>query len=274
MDEWIKVVIMGIVQGITEFLPVSSTGHLLVTSAILNFEGSLGGTFEIFIQVGSVLAVIGFYRQSLWQQVRTVHQDARVQRLWMAIVVAAIPAAVVGILARDLIKETIFPQDTAPTVVGTVLILGGFVFLVVERRRHKDQAELTDDVYDVSLKQALGVGFAQMFALIPGTSRSGASIVGGMLAGMSRQAATAFSFYLAIPVLGGATVIDLLLSLDEIDGDGLFSLLLGTIVTATVSWFAIGWLLRYISRNNFIPFGYYRIAAGSVLLLLVILQVL
>lgn len=274
MEEWLKIVVMGIVQGITEFLPVSSTGHLLVSSAILGFEGSLGGTFEIFIQVGSVLAVIGFYRQDLWHQVRTVRQDSRVRRLWLAIVVAAVPAAVVGLLARDLIKETIFPQDTAPSVVGTVLILGGFVFLIVERRRRKDDAELTHDVYNISLKQALGVGIAQMFALIPGTSRSGASIVGGMLSGMSRQAATAFSFYLAIPVLGGATVIDLLLSLDQIDRDAVLSLLLGTVVTAVVSVFAIGWLLRYISRNDFIPFGYYRIAAGSVLLLLVILQIL
>jgi undecaprenyl-diphosphatase len=274
MEEWVKIVIMGIVQGVTEFLPVSSTGHLLVTSAVLNFEGSLGGTFEIFIQVGSVLAVIGFYRRDLWLQVRTVHRDARVQHLWLAIVVAAVPAAVVGLLVRDLIKETIFPQETAPSVVGTVLILGGFVFLVVERRRRRDDAELTQDVYNISFKQALGVGIAQMFALIPGTSRSGASIVGGMLSGMSRQAATAFSFYLAIPVLGGATVIDLLLSLDQIDRDAVFSLLLGTVVTAVVSVFAIGWLLRYISRNDFIPFGYYRIAAGSVLLLLVILQIL
>lgn len=275
MDEWIKVVIMGIVQGITEFLPVSSTGHLLVTSAILNFEGSLGGTFEIFIQFGSVLAVIGFYRRELWQQVRTVRHDAGVQRLWTAIVIAAIPAGIVGFLARDFIKETIFPQDTAPTVVGTMLILGGLVFLLIERRRHKDDAELTQDLYKISYKQALGVGIAQTFALIPGTSRSGASIVGGMLTGMSRRTATAFSFYLAIPVLGGATVLDLLLSLDEIEGTGeLFSLLLGTVVTAIVSVLAIGWLLRYIARNNFIAFGYYRILVGSVLLLLVALQVL
>jgi undecaprenyl-diphosphatase len=268
--EWIKVVILGIVEGITEFLPVSSTGHLLVVSAFLEFEGSLGGTFEIFIQVGAVVAVIGFYHRDLLAQMRTVRTDPNVQRLWLGVVIASIPAAVLGLLLRGRIKEVIFPPDTAPVVVAIALILGGIVFLIVERRRQRsvpEEAE-TDEVTTITLKQAVIVGIVQTLALIPGTSRSGASIVGGMLAGMNRKVATTFSFYLAIPVLGGATIVDLLLSLDEVGAGDLFYLLLGAVISGIVAWISIGWLLRYVSSNTFIPFGYYRILAGSVILLL------
>jgi undecaprenyl-diphosphatase len=271
--EWIKVVILGIVEGITEFLPVSSTGHLLVVSAFLEFEGSLGGTFEIFIQVGAVVAVIGFYHRDLLLQMRTVRTDPNVQRLWLGVVIASIPAAVLGLLLRGRIKEIIFPQDTAPMVVAIALILGGIVFLIVERRRQRsvpEEAE-TDAVTTITLKQAVIVGIVQTLALIPGTSRSGASIVGGMLAGMNRKVATTFSFYLAIPVLGGATIVDLLLSLDEVGAGDLFYLLLGAVISGIVAWISIGWLLRYVSSNTFIPFGYYRILAGSVILLLFVL---
>lgn len=284
MIELIKVVILGIVQGITEFLPISSTGHLIVTAAAINFEGSLGGTFEIFIQLGSVLAVIAFYREDLLRQVRTVRTDRGVQRLWLAIIVAAIPASIVGFLARDFIKDALYaggdtPNTTGLIVIATALIIGGVIFLLIERREANRQVKADPaqpdrmaeaDLSSITLRQAIGVGIAQTFALIPGVSRSGASIVGGLLGGMNRQTATRFSFYLAIPVLGGATVLDLLLSLDEITGgEQLLSLAIGAIVTAIVSWFAIGWLLRYIARNSFVVFGWYRIFAGAVILLLV-----
>jgi undecaprenyl-diphosphatase len=279
MIELIKVVILGIVQGITEFLPISSTGHLIVTAALINFEGSLGGTFEIFIQLGSVLAVIAFYREDLLRQVRTVRTDRGVQRLWLAIVVAAIPASIIGFLARDFIKEALYtgggdePNTTGLIVIATALIVGGIIFLLIERReasRRSPDQPVEADLNNITLRQAIGVGIAQTFALIPGVSRSGASIVGGLLSGMNRQTATRFSFYLAIPVLGGATVLDLLLSLDEITGgQQLLNLAVGAIVTAIVSWFAIGWLLRYIARNSFVVFGWYRIFAGAVILLLV-----
>lgn len=276
MDEIIKIFILGVVQGITEFLPVSSTGHLLVTSALLRSEVAerLGGTFEIFIQFGSVLAVIGFYRADLWRQVTTVRRDRDVQWLWVCIIIASIPAAVAGFLFRDFIKSNIFPADTAPFVVATMLITVGLIFILVESRRNVDESQLTAQLGAISFKQAVLVGMAQACALVPGVSRSGASIIGALLSGMNRQVATTFSFYLAIPVLGGATVLDLLLSLDDIETADLTYLAIGTIVTAVVSWVAIGWLLRYISSSDFTIFGYYRIFAGIVIFALLVINVL
>ncbi len=275
MPEWINVIILGIIEGITEFLPVSSTGHLLVASAFLRSEVAdrLGGTFEIFIQIGAVIAVVFYYRSDLLTQVRTVRTDPKVQRLWLGIIVASIPAAILGLLLRDIIKDVIFPQETAPLVVAIALIVGGIVFLLVERRPEPEEYTATD-VYDITLRQALIIGIAQTIALIPGVSRSGASIMASLLIGINRPAATAFSFYLAIPVLGGATVLDLVLSINEIDTGDLLYLLLGTVVSGLVAWVSIGWLLRYISTNSFVPFGYYRIAAGSVILVLIAIGIL
>jgi undecaprenyl-diphosphatase len=264
--EWVKVVILGIVEGITEFLPISSTGHLIVAAALLNFQGSIGGTFEIFIQLGAVVAVIVFYRSEIFQQVRTVTSDSRVQRFWLGIIVAFVPAAVIGFLLKDWIKEILF----SPVVVGITLIVGGIIFLVVERRPVTTTA--VTDAVDIALPQAFMVGIAQTTALIPGVSRSGASIIGGMLGGMNRRAATQFSFYLAIPTLGLATVFDLLTSLDQISGDQLAMLIVGAIISGIVAWLSIGWLLRYVANNTFTAFGYYRICAGIIILILVAAQ--
>jgi undecaprenyl-diphosphatase len=171
-----------------------------------------------------------------------------------------VPAALVGFVARDFIKDTLFN----PTVVGITLILGGVVFLLVDRKHPTgdEQAMLEQ----VTIRQALVIGFAQLFALIPGVSRSGASIIGGLVGGLNRYTATAFSFYLAIPVLGGATVLDLVLSFDEIQADDWGMLILGAAVSFVVSLLAIGWLLRYVMRNTFLVFGVYRILAGVVII--------
>lgn len=265
MNDIINAIIMGIVQGITEFLPISSTGHLIVTKAALNFQTGIEETFEIFIQFGSVIAVLLFYSADLLRQVRTVASDSSVQRLWLNILIAAIPASLAGLLLGDFITSTLY----SPTMVGITLILGGLIFIVIERRPQPPQERQTTELKDVSLRQAVLVGLAQMVALVPGVSRSGATIVGGLLSGLNRTTATAFSFYLSIPVLGGATVYSLLRALDRIDSDSLLLLIVGTVVTLIVSLLAIGWLLRFIARNNFIPFGIYRIIAGSVILLLV-----
>jgi len=266
--EWVKVIILGIVEGITEFLPISSTGHLIVAAAILNFQAIAGGTFEIFIQLGAVVAVIIFYRAAIFQQVRTVASDSRVQRFWLGIIIAFIPAAVIGFLLRDWIKEVLF----SPVVVAVSLIVGGILFLIIERR---PAAESTaNEAVDITLPQALIVGIAQVTALIPGVSRSGASIIGGRLGGMSRSAATQFSFYLAIPTLGIATIYDLLKSLDQISSDQLAMLIVGAIVSGVVAWVSIGWLLRYVANNTFTVFGYYRIAAGIIILILVAAQLI
>jgi undecaprenyl-diphosphatase len=261
MSEWLKVIILGIVEGITEFLPISSTGHLIVTTALLDFQNNLDGTFEIFIQLGAIVAVILFYRRELWQQTLALPRDRRTQRFWFYILVASVPAALIGIPLRHEIKTLLFH----PEVVAAALIIGGIIFLLIERRPIPKSA--TNDALDLTFRQALIIGIAQTTALIPGVSRSGASIIGGMQAGLNRPAATQFSFYLAIPTLGGATLLELVSVLDEISGIQIAFLILGAVVSGIVAWVAIGWLLRYVATNTFVVFGYYRIVAGIVIVL-------
>jgi undecaprenyl-diphosphatase len=276
VDEWLKVVILGIVEGVTEFLPVSSTGHLILTTEALQLRESLLGTFEIFIQIGAVMAVIGYYRADLWRQTRHIHRDDDAQRLWLSVLVAFIPAAVLGLLFNDVITDVLF----SPDVVAFGLIVGGVLFLVVEHYQQTDEtgtdpedepdedASTTAEELSLTYKQALVVGLWQVLALIPGMSRSGMSIVGGMITGLSRRTATQFSFYLSIPTLGGATVYTLLRDLDSITLNDLSLLIGGALVSMVVAWVAIDWLLRYISSNNFVPFGYYRIVFGVIILLI------
>lgn len=265
MLDLIKVLILGIVEGITEFLPISSTGHLIVATAALqpNFSPALSGTFEIFIQLGAVVAVVAYYRSDLWRQVVRVRSDREVQHFWVTLFIAFVPAALIGLVLHSAIKTYLF----SPTTVAISLIVGGIAFLFVERRL-QSQSQTTEALMNVSYRQALIIGVVQTLALIPGASRSAASIFGGMLAGLNRETATRFSFYLAIPTLGLATIVDLLLSLDDLQGDDLLFLAVGTIVSGVVAWLAIGWLLRYVSRHTFIPFGYYRIVAGVIILVL------
>ena len=259
LDDLWRVVVLGIVEGITEFLPISSTGHLIIFSDLLQFEGSLGGTFEIFFQLGAVLAVVWYYRRDLWQQVRAVPRDRTVQRFWLNLVIAFIPAAGIGFLLHGWIKDRLFN----PSVVAAALIVGGIILLLIERRDHSSG---TASVYDVTPKQALGIGLAQTLALIPGASRSASSIIGGLLMGLDRPTAAGFSFYLAIPTLGLATVFDLFTSLDQISAGDALNLLVGTVISFVVALVVIGWLLRYIAHNDFRIFGWYRMALGLIVL--------
>lgn len=268
MEEWLKVIIQGFVQGFTEFLPVSSTGHLLIVSDIINMDFIEPGTFEIFIQVGTLAAIMAFYRADLWRQVRSVRRDPAVQRLWMNIIVASVPIAVLGFLLLDFIMDDLLANESARGwVIAITLILGGLIFLWIERRPRPEEEHLTSNLMDITLRQAVWVGIAQAFALIPGTSRSGATIVGGLLTKLDRPTATQFSFYLSIPALGGATILTLLFDLNELDTTGLLYLLGGAVVSGIVAWFTIGWLLRYVSRHNFVIFGYYRIIVGIILMI-------
>jgi undecaprenyl-diphosphatase len=268
----IKTIILGIVEGFTEFLPISSTGHLIVATALLQtgFSAAFKDTFDIFIQFGAVIAVISFYRADIWQQVKTVRTDSRVQHFWIAIVIAFIPAAVIGLATRSFIKNQLF----SPAIVAISLIVGGVLFIIIERIFSSRKEEPPDALMDVTYRQAVIIGLIQVISLIPGVSRAAASIFGGMFSGLNRETATHFSFYLAIPTLGAATIVDLLLSLKDIHSGDLVFLAAGTVVSGIVAWFAVGWLLRYISRHNFTTFGYYRIAAGIVILLLIAAAVL
>ncbi len=261
---WVSVVILGIVEGVTEFLPISSTAHLLITADLLGFTESIGGTFEIFIQLGAILAVVAFYARDLFGQVKTVRTDPNVRRLWLGIVAAFMPAAIVGLLLRDWIKTVLFES---PSLIAWSLIVGGIVLIAVERGPKRNVN--TQSLQQVTLPQAIAIGCAQVLALFPGVSRSGASMVGGMLGGLDRKTATAFSFYLAIPTLGAATIVDLLGSLDLITGADIARLAVGALVAMGVAWWCIAWLLRYVSNHSFVAFGVYRIVAGGVILVLV-----
>lgn len=279
MTDWLNVIILGIVEGITEYLPISSTGHLIIAEEIFPVPANIDSVFEIFIQIGAVIAVLFYYRAQLLQQVRDANTP-QVQRLWLGVAIAFVPAAVIGLLLGDQIDALLFN----PAVVALALIAGGVLFLVVERFQLGEAAQpkpgsaageaVAEDVQpreEVSItpRQALIVGLWQVLALIPGMSRSGMSIIGGMVGGLDRRTATQFSFYLAIPTLGAATVYTLLRNIDQIDASGMGLLILGAFVSAIVSWVSIGWLLRYVANNNFVAFGYYRIVVGIVILFII-----
>ncbi len=268
MEELWKAIILGAIEGFTEFLPISSTGHLLVASRLLNFQSNMGGTFEIFIQFGATLAMLLYFARDLIMQVRTVLHSPPVQRLWLNVVIAFIPAGLIGFFIHDWIKEVLF---VSPYVVPISLIVGGILMFVVEwfvRGRAQ-----TADFQQLSAKQALAVGGAQVLSLIPGVSRSGATIVGGMFAGASRAAATRFSFYLAIPTMLIATMFELATSFDNITGSDWVLLAAGTITAAITAWIAIAWLLRYVATHTLALFGAYRIVVGLLILALLALGI-
>ena len=254
-----KAAVMGIVEGLTEFLPVSSTGHLILTGALLNFNDARGKLFEIVIQSAAIMAVVWEFRARIAATLGGAGRDPKATRLLVNVGVAFVPLAVLGLLFGKFLKAHLF---NAPTV-ATTFILGGFVILWAERRDHAIRIQSTDDM---SALDAFKVGIAQCFALIPGTSRSGATIIGGMLLGLSRQAATDFSFFLAIPTLIAAGGYSLwkeraLLSMADVP---MFAV--GFFVSFVAAWFCVRWLLKYISTHTFVPFAWYRIVFGIVVL--------
>jgi len=261
---WGRVVALGLVEGLTEFLPISSTAHLLISAKLLGFQENIGGTFEVFIQLGAILAVVGYYARDLIAQARTLPTNATVQRFWISIAIAFLPAALVGIVLHSWIKQVLF---ASPIVMAWALIAGGVVFIAIER--WFTPPARPQNAEPISRRQALSVGIAQVFSLIPGVSRAGASIVGGMLSGLDRSTATTFSFYLAIPTLGAATLVDLLGSLDQLTSQDIGRLLVGTVVSMVIAWISIGWLLRYVAAHSFVVFGIYRIIVGIAVLALV-----
>ena len=258
---WWEVVTLGVVEGVTEFLPISSTAHLLIGARLLHFSQDIGGTFEIFIQLGAILALVVYYARDLLAQARALPTRAPTRRFWLNILLAFLPAAIVGLALRKWIKAVLF---AAPALIATSLIVGGLVLIVVELRLRRRVT--ASKLEDVSSRQALAIGAAQIFALVPGVSRSAASIVGGLLGGLDRSTATMFSFYLAIPTLGAATIVDLLGSIHLVTADDLGRLVVGTLVAFVVAWLSIGWLLRYVASHSFLAFGVYRVIAGVLIL--------
>ncbi len=263
----LKVIIMGIVEGLTEFLPISSTGHLILAGSLLNFTGEVGSetikVFEIAIQAGAIFAVCWEYRAKIASVLAGLGSDPKARRFALNLIIAFLPAAALGFLFSKKIKAVLF----SPLPVALAFIVGGLIILWVERHQKANPvAHRIDSVDDMTALDALKVGCAQAFALVPGTSRSGATIIGGMLFGLSRKAATEFSFFLAIPTLLGATVYSLykardLLSMTDVPLFGL-----GTLAAFISAFFCVRWLLRYISSHDFSAFAWYRIAFGLLII--------
>ena len=255
----VKALILGIVEGLTEFLPVSSTGHLIVVGSLLDRNDEKGKLFEIVIQFAAILAVCWQYRQRLWTVVATLPREARSQRFTLNLVLAFLPAAVLGVLFINKIKLYLF----APVPVATAFILGGVVILWIESRKRTPRIESVDEIRP---PDSIWIGIAQALSMIPGTSRSGATIMGGLLRGLSRQAATEFSFFLAIPTILGATVLELFKARHSLVADDLAVIGVGSLASFVSAAFAVRALIRYVSGHNFKIFAWYRIAFGFVIL--------
>ncbi len=255
---------MGIVEGLTEFLPISSTGHLILAGSLLEMNDAKAKVFDIAIQTGAIFAVILVYWQKIRDTVVGLPAEKQAQRLALNVLVAFMPAVILGLLFGKTIKAHLFN----PVVVASAFIVGGFIILWAENRhKNNPSSARVEDADTMTLMDALKVGVVQCFAMIPGTSRSGATIIGGMLLGLSRKAATDFSFYLAIPTLMGAGVYSLykeraLLSLADMPMFGV-----GLLFSFLSAWVCIRWLLRYIATHSFVLFAWYRIVFGLLVLL-------
>jgi len=255
-----KALILGIVEGLTEFLPISSTGHLILAGDLLGFNDERGKIFEIVIQTGAMFAIIWEYRARFGHVIARLGSDRTAQRFVLNLAIAFIPAAVLGLLFGGYIKAALFK----PVPVAIAFIVGAFVILWAERREHRITVQSVDDM---RWSDALKIGFAQAFALIPGTSRSGATIIGGLLFGLSRRAATEFSFFLAVPTLIAAGGYDLLKNRALFQPQDLGMFGVGMVAAFVSAFLCVRWLLRYIASHDFTIFAWYRIVFGVIVLL-------
>lgn len=253
--------ILGLVEGLTEFIPVSSTGHLLLIGHFLGFD-SPGRTFEVVIQLGAVLAILTVYAAKLWQVASTIHSDPASARFVASVLLAFFPAALVGVLAHDLIKTVLFEN---PVLIAVMLILGGFVLLVVDRIAPDP---IHDDAMRLPFRKALSIGLIQCLAMIPGVSRSGATIVGARLLGVGKRASAEFSFFLSMPTMAGAFAYDLWKSRDILDFSALTDIAVGFALAFLSAVLVVRWTLDFVSRHGFAIFGWWRIIVGSVALIL------
>ena len=275
--EVLKAVVLGIVQGITEWLPISSTGHLILVNQVMPlsvFSDAAMNTefinmFTVVIQLGSILAVLVLYFNELnpWASAKTAEQKKGTWQMWIKIVIAAVPAGLAGVLFDDMIDAYLYNA----TVVAIALIVYGVIFIVMENQNRK---VTTRSIEGMSRKTAFGIGVFQMLALIPGTSRSGSTIIGATALGCSRSAAAKFSFFLAIPMMFGASAVKLLKTNVTWNAEAVIVLLTGTIVSFIVSVVVIRSFMKYIRRHSFKLFGVYRIVLGAIVLILVAMQIL
>lgn len=251
---------LGILEGLTEFIPVSSTGHVLLAGHFLGFD-SPGRAFEVIIQLGAIAAILGVYAGRIWQILHDAPHDPAARRFVGAVLLAFMPAVVIGLLAHDFIKTVLFET---PMLIAVMLILGGFVMLWVDRRTVEPRYHRAEDI---PLGMALKIGFFQCLAMVPGVSRSGATIVGALLMGADKRSAAEFSFFLAIPTMLGAFTLDLLKNRDILDAAALSNIAIGFVTAFISAVFVVRWLLGYVSKHGYGLFAWWRIIAGTVVLL-------
>lgn len=260
MPDWFVAILLGIVEGLTEFLPVSSTGHLIVAGHAMGFTGEFAESFEIIIQLGAIIAVLIYFHERLIMLARTFSSSGASRKLVFGIGLAFLPAAFLGLLTHGLIRSYLF----GPVTVGFALIVGGVAILVIESFHPQTRVR---GLEEVGLKMALWVGVAQCLALFPGISRSGATIMGALLIGMDRKTATEFSFFLAIPTMFAATFYDAYKNRTLLLEGNLVVLIIGFVVSFLTAYIVIALFLTFIRRNTFRVFGYYRMVFGIIVLL-------
>lgn len=252
--------VLGIIEGLTEFIPVSSTGHILLTGHFLGFD-SPGRSFEVLIQLGALLAILGVYAGRIVQVLSDAPRDPVARRFIGAVLLAFMPAVVIGVLAHGFIKTVLFET---PMLIAIMLILGGFVLLWVDRRTVSPRVHRVEEI---SLSMALKIGFFQCIAMIPGVSRSGATIVGALLLGADKRSAAEFSFFLAMPTMLGAFAYDLYQNRAIIDGGAALQIAVGFVAALISGIFVVRWLLGFVSQHGYAPFAWWRIVFGTVVLL-------
>lgn len=253
-----QAIVLGVVEGLTEFLPVSSTGHLILTGYLMDFRGPPGRVFEVVIQLGAIVAICAIYFMRLWNVAMRLPRDPEARRFVAAIALGFLPAMVLGLIFHDLIKTVLF----SPWVVVTTLVLGGLAILVVERMRPQPVQHSAEGM---PLPTALKIGFCQAMAMVPGVSRSGATILGGVLLGVERKAAAEFSFFLAIPTMLGATALDLYEIGPRLNADDALVIAIGFLTAMATAMLVVRALLLFLARHTFELFGWYRIALGLVM---------
>ncbi len=259
----LQAIVLGIIEGLTEFLPISSTGHLVVAERVLGYKDA-AELFTVVIQLGAIAAVIWYYRKDLIEKVQGLFGDKKVQRFWINWIIATIPAGIAGALFADQLS-----RFATVRTVAVSLIVGGVIIWLIENYHKPRPAGAAPKFESLTTRQALQVGFYQIASLIPGVSRSGATIMGGLLSGVDRVTATAFSFYLSMPIIILASAYKLVKEGDKISQvtGGSVALLVGTVTAFISALVVVKWLLHYVARNNFKPFAYYRIGFGLLILL-------
>lgn len=263
-NSFFKAMIMGLIEGITEFIPVSSTAHLLIASYLINFNSIKNQLFEIVIQFGAILAITIVYRHKIFDIIKNIRSNSTNQKFLLNIIIAFLPAILFGVLFHKFIKLYFFN----PLVIALSMLIGGFIILIVEKFYQKNISQ-NKEMKEINIKSSLLIGLFQCLAMIPGVSRSGATIIGAMFLGVSRAKATEFSFFLAIPTIFSASIFDLYKNYQDLTLENIELIIFGSMIAFLSSLIVIKWLISFVAKNNFLIFATYRIIIGALILLII-----